>query len=119
MLYLLHFDQPVGRKQHYLGCTTEDRLGDRLREHAAGKGASLTKRVLDAGVPIYLARVFPEMSWEREKIVKVQSHFNKICPLCCPLLERMKGPAVELRRPPATDMPERAVWDWRSRPNSG
>jgi len=113
VLYLLHFDQPLGNAKHYLGATSEDRLQQRLREHAEGRGASLTRAVFKRGIKVYLARVFPEMSFEHEKRMKKNISFKNVCPLCCPLLEQLKADAFEVSPARPHQPPERAIWDNR------
>jgi len=113
MLYLLHFDKPLGFARHYLGCCAENRLQARLREHATGQGARLTARASAGGVTMYLARVFPEMSYEQEKRYKVASHFDKLCPLCCPMLARLAEPAYAINNPTTDNVPSRGIIDWR------
>lgn len=113
MLYLLHFDRPLGRARHYLGCTTEARLHTRLREHAAGKGASLTRAVFARAIPVYLARIFPQLSYDDERRIKNGGNLRNYCPLCCPLLERLKRDAYLIDPSPAAQTPTRAIWDYR------
>lgn len=113
MLYLLHFDQPIGRAQHYLGCCGEDQLQRRLRDHASGRGAAIVRAVIKRGFAIYLARVFPELGFEQEKRLKKNVSFKNLCPLCCPLLLRMRSDAMRLNTVDLTAQPQRAIWDAR------
>jgi predicted GIY-YIG superfamily endonuclease len=112
-VYLLHFEQPVARARHYLGFTRDDRLQQRLAEHLAGKGASLTRRAVKQGTAIYLARVFPTLTANDEKRIKTGSHFDKLCPICCPLFEHLKHDVKLIRNASAEAMPQRAIWDAR------
>lgn len=118
MLYLLHFDKPVSGKRHYLGATTEDRFKERLREHAGGHGSKLTARAVAQGARIYVARLFPQLSFRQEQQVKAASHFRNLCPLCCPLFSKFAEPLYELKCRPVDEPPDRAVWDWRPRPSA-
>jgi hypothetical protein len=113
MIYLIHFEPVVSNKSHYLGVCAEDRLQKRLREHALGNGARLTSRAVAQGAVMYLARVFPNMSFEEEKILKRRSHFKMYCPLCCPLLASgdYQPNIIDQSRP--DQPPQRAIWDWR------
>jgi len=115
MLYLLHFERPLSKAQHYLGWCREDRLSERLTEHARQKGAALTRAVVQRGIPIYLARVFPELGNVQEQKIKRASHFKNLCPLCCPLFEKLKGDHVLVNPPRPATPPQRAIWDWRPR----
>jgi len=113
VLYLLHFDQPLGNAKHYLGVTGEDRLRERLKEHAEGRGAALTRAVFKRGIKVYLARVFPELGYEQEKRMKANISFKNVCPLCCPLLEGMRAEYFEVSPARPDQPPERAIWDNR------
>lgn len=114
MIYLIHFSPTVSNKSHYLGACGEDRLQQRLRQHALGNGARLTARAVAQGATMYLARVFPNMSFEDEKVLKRRSHFKHYCPLCCPLLARgnYQCNIIDTSRP--EQPPQRAIWDWRT-----
>lgn len=57
MIYLLEFDKAIGNPsvrhgtaRYYLGYCEDHRLGKRLREHAAGRGAALTRAAVNAGI---------------------------------------------------------------------
>lgn len=115
MLYLLHFERPHGRFRHYLGTCREDRLEERLLEHARGSGSNITKRVVATGNQLYLARVFPVMMWEDEKRLKRASHFKNLCPLCCPLFADLKTRVRLIDPKHGTPLPRFAIWDWRPR----
>jgi len=85
VVYLLHFDEPIGgperykMAQHYLGWTND--LLARLAEHASGQGARLMEVVRDAGIGWQLAR-----TWlggrQRERQLKRQGGASRLCPLC-------------------------------------
>lgn len=54
-IYVLHFDQPLGnlnnpraQAQHYLGWAMD--LTARLAEHAAGRGAAITRAAVERGI---------------------------------------------------------------------
>lgn len=113
MVYLLHFEKPVARARHYLGFTRDDRLNERLTEHMSKKGARLTARAVDAGVAIYLARVFPQLTANDEKRLKAASHFDKLCPICCPLFAELRHDVRLIRDARPEQLPARAIWDAR------
>jgi predicted GIY-YIG superfamily endonuclease len=52
-IYLLHFDQRLGRNQHYLGWTMNP--DQRLEDHRAGRGGKTTARFRAAGIGFELA----------------------------------------------------------------
>ena len=113
MLYILHFEPKVSSYQHYVGVCSEQRLQARLIEHARGHGASLTKRAVAQGATIYLARLFPEMSYVDEKRIKRASHFKDYCPLCCPMLAKLRDAVYQIDANRPEQPPQRAIWDWR------
>jgi predicted GIY-YIG superfamily endonuclease len=55
-VYLLHYAEPLGVVQHYLGWTTN--LPQRLQNHANGRGSATTARFHAAGIPFALARIW-------------------------------------------------------------
>jgi predicted GIY-YIG superfamily endonuclease len=113
MVYLLHFERRVSNCQHYLGFTRDDRLNERLSEHLSGRGANLVKRVLAHGVAIYLARVFPNLTANEERRLKTASHFDKLCPICCPLFADLRHDVRLIKDAKPQDVPTRAIWDAR------
>jgi predicted GIY-YIG superfamily endonuclease len=113
MVYLLHFERRVSNAQHYLGFTNDERLEQRLTEHVSGRGAKLVKRVLEQGVAIYLARVFPQLNANDERRLKTASHFDKLCPICCPLFAELRHDVRLLKDAQPHDLPRRAIWDAR------
>lgn len=86
-VYLLHFDQPLGHQQHYLGITRTDRLHRRMEEHQRGRGARLTARLSAQGLGFTLTHIIPDASPEIEKRLKQASRFKRLCPLCSPQLD--------------------------------
>ena len=113
MLYIIHFEPAVSGYRHYVGVCTKERLDERLIEHARGRGANLTQRAVNAKSKLYLARVFPEMSYEDEKRIKRASHFKDYCPLCCPVLAGLRDKVYEIDAARPEQPPPRAIWDWR------
>lgn len=116
MIYLLHFDPPIGRTSHYLGCCKEDRLQARLREHALGEGARLIAYAVKHGRRLWLARTFPGAGFEMEAVLKRHGRFRLMCPLCCPMFSRLKLPIYEIDTARPEQPPQRAVLDWRTVP---
>lgn len=78
-VYLLHFDDPVAGRQHYVGYTTN--LKRRLWQHQNGRGARLTKLVHAAGVEMRLPRTWVG-GLELERQIKREGHFARHCALC-------------------------------------
>lgn len=81
-MYLLHFDQPLGGKQHYLGSTFDGRLFQRMREHQRGHGGRFTRRFSQAGIGFTLAAAWTINRREDEAARKRTGHLARICPVC-------------------------------------
>jgi predicted GIY-YIG superfamily endonuclease len=77
--YLLHFDRPIYRAQHYLGWSTN--IAMRVAKHQRGKGARLVAQALAAGIGVELVRVWPEADKARERALK-RSGPKTGCPTC-------------------------------------
>lgn len=116
MLYLLHFDPPVGRAQHYLGYTTPENLALRMTTHARGHGAALTRRAFEQGSKVYFARTFPDQDKHTERRLKQAGHMKRLCPLCCEALARMKSEVYEIDPKRPDRPPARPVLGWQSSP---
>lgn len=80
--YLLHFEAPVGRAQHYLGSTFESHLAKRLRSHGKGRGARLTRAAIEGGSRLALAALWAVPSREEEMRLKRSGHIKKRCAIC-------------------------------------
>lgn len=113
MIYLLHFDQPVGTARHYLGTCLDDRLDQRLLEHARGNGANLVRVAMKRGIKVRLARTIPNQHSAVERQLKNAGHMKKLCPLCCPMLAHFKAEAYVLDPKRGEQPPARAILDWR------
>lgn len=70
-VYLLHFDAPLERRQHYIG-SCED-LARRLDEHAKGRGAQLTRRFVAAGIAFTVGAF-----WEHESYLEARRAERKV-----------------------------------------
>jgi predicted GIY-YIG superfamily endonuclease len=89
VVYTLHFDPPYEpypgapaykTAGHYTGKTLENRLQERLAEHAEGRGARLTQVQREAGGTWRLASVEPGGA-DRERQLK-QHGAARRCPIC-------------------------------------
>ena len=86
MVYLIHFEQPIGdlsnphgQAQHYLGYT--DNLEQRIQRHRSGNGSALMAAVADAGIGWSVVRTWPgDRSTERK--LKRQHNNARFCPVC-------------------------------------
>lgn len=77
--YLLHFDRPIYRAQHYLGWSTN--IERRVALHRRGGGARLVAQALAAGIGVDLVRVWPEVDKARERALK-RGGPKGYCPKC-------------------------------------
>lgn len=82
VVYLLHFEAPVGRSRHYVGSTEAHSLRTRLKRHRAGTGAALTAEAVHRGIGIRLAYIWPAKDRSDEKAIKARYRMNNICPYC-------------------------------------
>ena len=81
-VYLLHFEEPIAGKRHYLGACKDGNLLNRIRRHQTGHGASLTRRAGDAGIGFYVANVYPDASFETERDMKRKGKLASRCFIC-------------------------------------
>lgn len=82
-VYLLHFSEPFGHAQHYIGVTGSlQEVPRRLGEHRSGKGAVLCKHATDAGISLTVARVWVEVPRYTEIKLKNQGGARRLCPIC-------------------------------------
>jgi predicted GIY-YIG superfamily endonuclease len=77
--YLLHFERPVQRAQHYLGWSVD--IEARVGKHLRGKGARLVRQALQAGVAVELVRAWPGADRRQERVLKRQAP-KRYCPIC-------------------------------------
>jgi predicted GIY-YIG superfamily endonuclease len=82
VVYLIHLSAPVGRARHYTGITRRDRLIARLREHGHGRGASLTAKAVERGIPMFLASSVSVNHPSEEKLIKRRGHAKSRCLIC-------------------------------------
>ena len=79
IIYLLHFDRPYYRAQHYMGITTN--LPARLTDHQKGNGARLMAAITQAGIGFQVVQTW-EGDRTMERHLKRQKHHWRHCPVC-------------------------------------
>lgn len=87
MVYLLHFDRPIGNPnnphgsaQHYIGFST---IGDRrIERHEKGDGSALTRACKAVGIGVNLVRTWPDGDRDLEKKLKRSKNAKRYCPVC-------------------------------------
>lgn len=89
VVYLLHFDLPDGGTRHYVGLTTPGRLARRFTEHANGRGARFTRRMLEQNATFRCSRIWPTATPHLERIIKNGGHFRQRCPVCSTIKRRL------------------------------
>ena len=111
VIYLLHFDAPLHKALHYLGQTKLNRLEQRLREHAQGRGASITRALAARGIGFTLVRTWPMTATDMETKMKRRGHFKRLCPLCSPDLPQPEWPP-HFAANDQTDLEYRGAFEW-------
>jgi predicted GIY-YIG superfamily endonuclease len=86
--YLIHFDEPVGGKSHYLGFAPE--LSARIAKHRASKGAAMTRKANDLGISWQVVRVWRDADRDAEVALKAMIPKN-LCPYCNLRVSRQKA----------------------------
>jgi hypothetical protein len=83
-VYLLHFGRPYHHARHYVGFAGN--LNRRLREHRRGIGSPLVYAVVQAGIEVFVARLWEnvtrgfERRLHRIRGARRGSRFR--CPIC-------------------------------------
>ena len=79
--YLIHFDEPIGNAQHYLGFAPD--LQVRMAKHRSNKGAQLTAIANNRGIGYKVVRIWkvPEPFYKAEKYLKGLGA-SDLCPHC-------------------------------------
>jgi len=96
-VYLLHFDQPVGKAQHYCGVCKAHRLHWRMMEHRNGRGAALTAEAYRQGIGFTVVREWLSDTAELEQEIKRKSFFKRHCWICSPAVEKPPSRLLERR----------------------
>jgi len=81
-VYLLHFDQPVGRALHYMGICKTHRLHWRMLDHINGRGSSLTAKAVSQGIGFEVVRTWQTSDPRTERVLKQQGDFKGKCWKC-------------------------------------
>jgi hypothetical protein len=81
-VYLLHFDHPYKHAGHYLGWGKP--VAARVATHRAGRGVPLTRAVVEEGIGMQLARVWPGQHRDFEYHLRRRHNNRHLCPICNP-----------------------------------
>jgi predicted GIY-YIG superfamily endonuclease len=79
-VYLLHFSRPYQHASHYVGFTTD--LERRLEQHRRGATSPLVRCAVAAGIEIFLARTWENVTVDFETWLHNRSHKRLACPIC-------------------------------------
>jgi hypothetical protein len=91
VVYLLHLVPAYRHARHYLGfAASSGLLLRRLRDHASGHGANLTRVALAAGCGFELVRLWPGSRDDERRLKQQRAVPRLLCPAC---------PARPTRRP--------------------
>jgi len=83
VVYLLHLVPAYRHARHYLGFAEGSRfLPRRLREHATGRGANLTRVALAAGCGFELVRLWPGTRDDERRLKNQRAVPRLLCPAC-------------------------------------
>ncbi len=79
-VYLLHFSRPYCHARHYVGFSR--RVDLRMREHRRGHGSPLVEAVLSAGIEIFIARTWDNVTVAFERRLHWACGKKYGCPIC-------------------------------------
>ncbi len=79
-VYLLHFSRPFSHACHYLGWGKGDGA-KRIASHLAGRGSSLTRAVVAAGITLTVVRTW-QADRNFERTLKKKKNAKGLCPIC-------------------------------------
>lgn len=79
-VYLLHFSQPYHHARHYLGFTFD--LQARVATHRRGRGSPLIAAAIGAGVELFVARTWENVTRGFERRGHRRRGNRAVCPIC-------------------------------------
>lgn len=82
VIYLLHFEQPIGHCRHYIGRSTLGNIEARLARHSAGHAARLTSIAAAKGIGFVLGNLWITPDREAERTFKTRWPSKKLCTTC-------------------------------------
>lgn len=90
--YLIHFDEPIGNAQHYLGYASD--LSVRISQHRSGHGSKLTGRANFLGIGWRVVRVWRDGTPAIERKLKSMGAAD-LCPHCSRYIRNLPSVTVE------------------------
>lgn len=88
IVYLIHFDMPLGNErhkaQHYIGYTGRESLTERMAKHASGNGAAIMRAVQERGIEWHVVRTWSNGTRGLERKLKCYHKARQLCPICSP-----------------------------------
>lgn len=82
MVYLIHFDEPFGHAQHYLGYSKDELFEKRMECHKKNQGSRLIAAVNKAGIGWKVVRTWPNEDGNFERKLKNWKKSRCLCPVC-------------------------------------
>lgn len=82
LVYILHFDQPVDNRRHYVGITTAERYRARMLEHRNNAGAVLTRKACEALTPWSVGAVIATLDAQLERRLINTPDLDLPCVVC-------------------------------------
>lgn len=79
-VYILHFSEKYHHARHYIGFSADPAA--RLERHIVKTEQPLIRAVVQAGIEIKIARVWPEADKKFERRLKNQKNASRFCPVC-------------------------------------
>lgn len=83
-VYIIQFERaigssnPRGRAQYYVGFCDDNRLTDRLKEHASGRGAAITRYLAQNNITFDLVALIPGAGRDMEKRIKAYKNTRRV-----------------------------------------
>lgn len=87
MIYIIHIGDRLEEPKHVVGYCEDERLKERMREHARGKGSKKTRVAIEEGQPMYLSRLLPGFGPHVEVKLRRSKRVIDLCQMCCPLTD--------------------------------
>lgn len=80
MVYLIHFEEKIGKAQHYLGYTKN--LESRMYYHRNGNGAAILRACNERNIKYDVVREWDGADGNFERKLKKFKKSKRLCPIC-------------------------------------
>ena len=113
MIYIIHIGDRGQDVTHTIGYCADERLRDRLMEHARRKGSRATRKAIETGRSMYLGRTLHGLTQFHEKKLRGTSRVIDLCQLCCPLTDPIDRTPMMIVPSEPPIIPQWDPIDWR------